>query len=190
MAQVNQDLHNLQYNDLKGRRLWHDGQSSYNPDYVMELIRTVPIKYVDRITTEISQFNLTVPTAQRIKIKEKCESISSNLHEDIEAITQEDLLDLISYNHDTILHNLNCSEEERSSRELRLASELTTFLSNTTYTNILKIITYVVTRLTITDTVWGVGRGSSVSSYLLYVIGSHDVDSFKYELDFKDFIEE
>lgn len=35
---------------------------------------------------------------------------------------------------------------------------------------------------------WGVGRGSSVSSYILYLIGIHRVDSIKYNLDIKDYL--
>lgn len=34
----------------------------------------------------------------------------------------------------------------------------------------------------------GVGRGSSVSSYILFLIGIHRVDSMKYNLDIKDFL--
>lgn len=36
--------------------------------------------------------------------------------------------------------------------------------------------------------VWGVGRGSSVSSYILYLIGVHKVDSLKYDLDIRDYL--
>lgn len=36
--------------------------------------------------------------------------------------------------------------------------------------------------------VWGVGRGSSVSSYILYLIGVHRVDSLKYNFDIKDYL--
>lgn len=35
---------------------------------------------------------------------------------------------------------------------------------------------------------WGVGRGSSVSSYVLYLIGVHRIDSIKYNLDWKEFL--
>lgn len=35
---------------------------------------------------------------------------------------------------------------------------------------------------------WGVGRGSSVSSYILYLIGVHRVDSLRYNLDIKDYL--
>lgn len=36
--------------------------------------------------------------------------------------------------------------------------------------------------------IWGVGRGSSVSSYILYLIGVHKVDSLKYNFDIKDYL--
>jgi DNA polymerase III alpha subunit len=35
---------------------------------------------------------------------------------------------------------------------------------------------------------WGVGRGSSVSSYILYLIGVHRVNSLKYGFDIKDYL--
>jgi DNA polymerase III alpha subunit len=36
--------------------------------------------------------------------------------------------------------------------------------------------------------IWGVGRGSSVSSYILYLIGVHRVDSIFYQLDIRDYL--
>ena len=36
--------------------------------------------------------------------------------------------------------------------------------------------------------VWGVGRGSSVSSYCLYLLGVHKVDSIKYDLPIEEFL--
>ena len=36
--------------------------------------------------------------------------------------------------------------------------------------------------------IWGVGRGSAVSSFCLYLIGIHRVDPIKYNLDIKDFL--
>lgn len=33
---------------------------------------------------------------------------------------------------------------------------------------------------------WGVGRGSCVSSYILYLIGLHKIDSIEYELDINE----
>lgn len=39
------------------------------------------------------------------------------------------------------------------------------------------------------NVVKGVGRGSCVSSYILYIIGVHKVNSIKYDLDFSEFLE-
>jgi DNA polymerase III alpha subunit len=36
--------------------------------------------------------------------------------------------------------------------------------------------------------VWGVGRGSSVSSYILFLIGIHKINSLKYGLDIREFL--
>ena len=38
--------------------------------------------------------------------------------------------------------------------------------------------------------VWGVGRGSSCASYVLYLLEIHDVDCLKYDIDFKEFSKE
>lgn len=35
---------------------------------------------------------------------------------------------------------------------------------------------------------WGVGRGSSVASYVLYLIGVHRIDPVKYNLDITEFL--
>ena len=36
--------------------------------------------------------------------------------------------------------------------------------------------------------VWGVGRGSSVASYVLYLIGVNKIDSIKYKLECQEFL--
>ena len=36
--------------------------------------------------------------------------------------------------------------------------------------------------------VWGLGRGSSVASYVLFLIGVHSIDSVKYNLDWQEFL--
>lgn len=38
------------------------------------------------------------------------------------------------------------------------------------------------------DIVWGVGRGSSVASFILYLIGIHRINSIQYDLDFYEFM--
>ena len=38
------------------------------------------------------------------------------------------------------------------------------------------------------NVLWGVGRGSSVASYALFLIGVHKIDSVKYDLDWREFL--
>jgi len=69
----------------------------------------------------------------------------------------------------------------------RVADELDLFRQNGLET-MLKFMIYMVDIMKANSVVWGVGRGSSVSSYLLYLIGLHSIDSLKYQLDIKEFI--
>ena len=38
------------------------------------------------------------------------------------------------------------------------------------------------------NVVWGVGRGSSVASFVLFLLGVHEIDSVKYNLDWQEFL--
>ena len=53
---------------------------------------------------------------------------------------------------------------------------------------LLKFLVYLVETMVENKIVWGVGRGSSVASYILYLIGIHRIDSLKYDLDFYEFM--
>lgn len=53
---------------------------------------------------------------------------------------------------------------------------------------ILQLLIYIVDTMRKHNLVWGVGRGSSVASYCLYLIGVHKIDSVKYNLDIREFL--
>ncbi len=53
---------------------------------------------------------------------------------------------------------------------------------------VLQLLIWIVDTMRKHNLVWGVGRGSSVSSYLLYILGVHKVNSYKYGLDIKEFL--
>lgn len=53
---------------------------------------------------------------------------------------------------------------------------------------ILKSLIFIVDKMKENEVIWGVGRGSSVSSLLLFLIGIHRIDPIKYNLDFSDFL--
>lgn len=54
--------------------------------------------------------------------------------------------------------------------------------------SLLQYLKYLVDTMRLNNIVWGVGRGSSVSSYVLYKIGVHKIDSMYYDLDFTEFL--
>lgn len=53
---------------------------------------------------------------------------------------------------------------------------------------LLRSLIYVIDTFEKNKIVWGVGRGSSVSSYVLYLIRVHRIDSIRYNLDFSEFL--
>ena len=54
--------------------------------------------------------------------------------------------------------------------------------------DLLRYMVYLVDFMRAEGIVWGVGRGSSVASYVLYLIGVHKVNSIQYQLDWHEFL--
>lgn len=53
---------------------------------------------------------------------------------------------------------------------------------------LLQFLMFIVKYMRDKNIVWGVGRGSSVASYCLYLMGVHKVNSLKYELPITEFL--
>jgi DNA polymerase III alpha subunit len=54
--------------------------------------------------------------------------------------------------------------------------------------DLLKYLHYLVDIMKQNNVIWGVGRGSSVSSYVLYLLGVHRINSMFYDLDPSEFL--
>ena len=54
--------------------------------------------------------------------------------------------------------------------------------------DLLRYMIYLVDFMRENNIVWGVGRGSSVASYVLYLIGVHKIDSIQFGLDWREFL--
>jgi DNA polymerase III alpha subunit len=72
-------------------------------------------------------------------------------------------------------------ELQRVGQELLMYQERNLF-------NLLRYLKYLVDVMTEHHLVWGVGRGSSVASYVLYKLGVHRIDSLYYDLDPAEFL--
>lgn len=69
----------------------------------------------------------------------------------------------------------------------RLLDELAAYKARNML-DLLRWLKYFVDTCRTNNIVWGVGRGSSVASYILYLIGVHKIDSVKYNLDWQEFL--
>jgi DNA polymerase III alpha subunit len=77
--------------------------------------------------------------------------------------------------------------KENSAEYPRMLEELVAFDQREMFP-LLRYMIYLVDFMRENKIVWGVGRGSSVASYILYLIGVHRIDSIKYNLDWHEFL--
>ena len=77
-----------------------------------------------------------------------------------------------------------CTTSEQTAR---VNQELELFIQHNMI-GVLFYCKYLVDTMRTNEILWGVGRGSSVASYVLYLIGVHKIDSLKYDLDINEFL--
>lgn len=73
------------------------------------------------------------------------------------------------------------AELQRAGMELLLFQERDMF-------DLLKYLKYLVDTMRENNILWGVGRGSSVSSFVLFLLGVHKINSLYYDLSIDEFI--
>ena len=84
---------------------------------------------------------------------------------------------------DSWLHSRCFTTDEHS----RVDDELNLFKERN-MVPILRMLIYLVDFMQSRNIIWGVGRGSSVASFSLYLIGIHRINSLKYNLDIREFL--
>lgn len=164
--------------------LWCDGticvdSADKAANFIAEGINPSRISMM-QITDEVKRYNRLVSADEQIDIKRDWKSFSNewNLPEHYKC------LNVAQYIIDQF-DKTNSNHQEQ--RLKRIGYEYKLF-KNKGLLNILRVMIYIVETFEQQNIVWGVGRGSSVSSYILYLIGIHDIDSYKYQLDIHDFL--
>lgn len=118
-------------------------------------------------------------------------------------LTQEDLTDVsreffdesnqcswfMPENYCIDLVDLLYSKCTTEAQRARVDTELMLFIQHGMF-DLLFYLKYLVDTMREHKIVWGVGRGSSVASYVLFLIGVHKIDSIKYELDIHEFLKQ
>ncbi len=112
-----------------------------------------------KITQTVEEFDMTLQKNWRMPVEYKDMDIA------------EYVLSLCKAEH----------ELQRVGQELLLYQERDLF-------DLLRYLKYLVDTLRKNNVVWGVGRGSSVASYVLFLIGVHKIDSLYYNLDIEEFL--
>jgi DNA polymerase III alpha subunit len=77
-----------------------------------------------------------------------------------------------------------CSTQE----ELQRAGEELLLFQQYDLFDLLRYLRYLVDVMRQNHVIWGVGRGSSVASFVLYLLGVHRVNSLYYNLDPREFL--
>jgi DNA polymerase III alpha subunit len=73
------------------------------------------------------------------------------------------------------------AELQRAGEELLLFQERDMFV-------LLRYLKYLVDTMRENNIVWGVGRGSSVASFVLFLLGIHRINSLYYDLSIDEFL--
>lgn len=136
-------------------------------------------------TAVIDQYNSARDTnADRIPVLEKLQEIDIPI-EAWDQLNQESWFMPAEYKNMDIESFIveSCPEQNYS----RVVEELSLFHQHNMM-DLLRYLKYLVDTLRANNVLWGVGRGSSVASYCLYILGVHKVDSVKYELDIREFL--
>jgi DNA polymerase III alpha subunit len=88
-------------------------------------------------------------------------------------------------NLDIAEHVLNLCESEAALQ--RVGEELLLYQARDLF-DLLRYLKFLVDIMKQNNLIWGVGRGSSVASYVLYLLGIHRIDSLHYNLDIAEFL--
>lgn len=170
--------------DLVDRLLWADGSISVSPDQLASMILKLDGKatglYVTKLSPEVEEYNQFAD--QPLTVKQK---IDVNFPPRWNLPEKYKYLDLDEY----LIKLADRVEKDAlyEQRLERLATEIALFKTEQ-LEPIIRVLIYVIDALTEQGVVWGVGRGSSCSSYLLFLLGLHEVDPVLYGIEITDFI--
>ena len=119
------------------------------------------------------------------KVVKHIDELDIDIHE-IDSQLKEDWLIPDKYKNMDIrkyVHRLCNTMEERTR-----ADEEFLLYEKYNMMDLLRCLVYLVDIMRYNNIVWGVGRGSSAASYILYLIGVHKINSLEYDLDIDEFL--
>jgi DNA polymerase III alpha subunit len=161
------------------------GQIILNEDDICNLYLTDPTRYFKIITTDTEIVIPKLLELENIPLLKKSSELEISI-EEFDKLNQHNWhmpdsyknMDIAKY----VLEQCTNDEElQRAGMELLLFQERDMF-------DLLKYLKYLVDTMRNNNIVWGVGRGSSVSSFVLYLLGVHKINSLYYDLSIDEFL--
>lgn len=161
------------------------GRQSYTEDDICSIYLTAPERVLSNVLTETKiEFN---PYLQLENIPQTKEYTALTISvKQFDAQNQSEWFIPEEYKNMDIASWVlaQCKEQaelQRAGEELLMFQERELF-------PLLCYLKYLVDTMRNNNIVWGVGRGSSVSSYVLYLIGVHRINSLHYDLSIDEFL--
>jgi DNA polymerase III alpha subunit len=156
------DLYELLYQGVDLSKLdqveWHEDFDKYNAALTLNHLSDSPLQPLNNYSVDVSEFDIE--------------------HQRKWFVPDEYMkMDICSY----VKNKTPLARMKRVETELELYDKYELL-------DVLRLCVYLVDQMRKHNVVWGVGRGSSVASYVLYVIGIHKIDSEKYGLDIREFL--
>ena len=162
---------------LTNRTLWYDGTIEVEPDKIPEMILSgVSISKIaaKHINADLTKFNQLEDCQIQTEKTQNREFDTS-----WQIPSEYDNLDIYSK-----IRSLADNYPEVYKK--RVEAELHE-IKNRKLENLFKTIFYVVDTFRTSNSVWGVGRGSSCASLILFLIGLHKVDPIRFGIDASEF---
>lgn len=174
---------------LEDRTLWYDGDSTVSMSALIDLISSnsdLNGIYIDEMTDEIYEYNSLMFNGDEIRVKKinNLFDTSWNIPDEYKNI---DVQKYVKEKFEDECIKGDFDDVEIADRAFKLLKELVLFKKYQLF-DVVRTLIYIINKFETENIVWGVGRGSSVSSYILYLIGVHDIDSVQFNLDVKEFL--
>lgn len=174
---------------LNDRVLRFDGVSVIEPDQVEELLRSGGNPANIRVlftTPAIEQFNANVIQAEQLKEFEP-EPITLQFNWNIpQEFLSLDIDEHVSTVFGKRLSTLKYDSAQTEIAIARVVRELSEF-KHRGLDDLLRTIIFILHKFSETNQVWGVGRGSSCASFILFLLGLHVVDPIRFDVPIEEF---
>lgn len=177
---------------LKDRVLWYDGINQVDPGLVPELLLDgVPIEKIEvtHSDKEIEMFNaLSDNPIGFEKFKNEPLDMRWNIPQFYLDLDLRDAV--ISSLNDYALRNPAFENLDVYQLYLNRINEELMEINLRGMGYLFKTLIYVIVTFKESNTVWGVGRGSSCASLVLFILGLHKVDPIRFNIPMSEFFHE